>query len=157
MNPLEHLHPAVVHFPITLLIVASATGLLYFYWRQIPELRFITWASMGMGWIACLVAVLTGLIAQSGLPPRPPYAMVINLHIGGGIAILVTYAIVLYRGWIWRQRLRKRIPAAPADFLDVPEARLFTAILLILGAAMVVFTGWNGGQLVYVWGVGVGR
>lgn len=157
MNPLNHLHPAVVHFPIALLLVATATGLLYLYWQPRAELRWVTWASMGFGWIACLVAVLTGLVAQSGLPPRPPYALVINLHIGGGIAILVCYGILLYRGWIWRQRLRKRTPDAPADFLDNPQARLLITLLLILGAALVVFTGWNGGQLVYVWGVGVGQ
>jgi len=156
MNPFVHLHPAVVHFPITLLIAATVTGLLYLYWRQRAELRWVTWASMAIGWVACLVAVFTGLVAQSGLPPRPPYAIVINLHIGGGIAILVVYGILLYRGWIWRQRSRKRTPDAPADFLDLPSARLFTAAMLVLGAALVVFTGWNGGQLVYVWGVGVG-
>lgn len=156
MNPLDHLHPAIVHFPIALLIVASLTGLAHLYWRPLPSLRLITWASMVAGWIACLAAVLSGLIAQAGLPPRPPYEMVINLHIGGGIAILVVYGALLYRAWIYRNRAAKKDAALPEDFLDFAPARLGTAILLILGAALVAFTGWNGGQLVYVWGVNVG-
>lgn len=157
MNLLAHLHPAVVHFPITLLIVASATSLFYLYWHSLERLRWVTWASMALGWIACLVAVLTGLVAQSGLPPRPPYALVINLHIGGGIAILVVYGVLLYRGWMWHQRRGSRAPGAPSDLLDVESARLSNTILLVVGAALVIFTGWNGGQLVYVWGVNVGQ
>lgn len=156
MNPLAHLHPAIVHFPIALLIVSSAAGIVYLHWRQQPNLRVIVWSSMALGWVACLAAVLSGLVAQSALPPRPPYALVINLHIGGGIAILVVYGAMLYRAWTWRQRASRRAADAPSDLLDVHAARVLNTLLLLAGAALVVFTGWNGGQLVYVWGVNVG-
>lgn len=157
MNPFDHLHPAVVHFPIALLIVASAAGLLYMFAWQRAELRSLVWITMLIGWVSALVAVLTGLMAQQGLPPRPPYAITINLHIGGGVAILVVYGALLYRAWIWRQRASRRSADSPHDLLDVDSARWFNAILLIAGAALVVYTGYNGGQLVYVWGVNVAQ
>lgn len=161
MNLFDHLHPAVVHFPIALLVVASATGLLYlFAWRRregAALVRSFTWIAMALGWISALVAVLTGLVAQQGLPPRPPYALVINLHIGGGVAILVVYGALLYRAWLWRQRAGRRPPDAPADLLDLASARWLNALLLIVGALLVIYTGYNGGQLVYVWGVNVAQ
>ena len=42
------------------------------------------------------------------------------------------------------------------DLLLLPSARLWLSALLITGALLVLLSGWNGGQLVYVWGVNVG-
>jgi len=164
MELIRHLHPATVHFPIALLLVASAAGLAYLFWRPLPMLRVLFQATLVLGWIACAVALLTGLLAQSGLAPQAPFRPVLNLHISAGIATLLVYGLLMYLGWIQRARAARpprkglRISSPPpAELLDDPARRGLSATLLILGALLVLATGWNGGQLVYVWGVNVLR
>ena len=147
------LHPATVHFPIALLLVGSLAGLLYLWWQQRPELRILTWWLLVLGWAGAGAATLTGLLAQGGLPPQAPYTAVLNGHITSGLALLVVYAAIFYRLWLFRNRRR---PTDPADLLDVPSARLWLTGLLLLGMALVAIGGWLGGELVYTWGVHVG-
>ncbi|MCC6455488.1 MAG: DUF2231 domain-containing protein [Caldilineaceae bacterium] len=148
------LHPATVHFPIALLLVGSLAGLLYLWWKQRPELRILTWWLLMLGWIGAGVAALTGLLAQGNLPPQAPYTPVLNGHISSGLALIVVYAALFYRVWLHRNR---RSATDPADLLDVPGARLWLSLLLLLGMALVALGGWLGGQLVYTWGVNVGE
>ena len=82
-----NLHPATVHFPIAFLLLASGAGLLYMYWRPLEVLRTLTWWPMLLGWLGALVAMLTGLLAQSGLPPQAPYRATLNWHITSGLAL----------------------------------------------------------------------
>ena len=162
MNLIAHLHPSVVHFPIALLCIASAAGLAYLFVRPRPELRLITWWSLLAGWVGCAAAVLTGLIAQAGLPPNAPYRAVLNWHIGAGFAALAVYGLLLYQRLIYgtanarKARARSTPEAADRDQLDDTARRIMNALLLLIGLATVLLTGWNGGQLVYLWGVNVG-
>ena len=159
MNISTELHPAVVHLPIALFLLATAAGLLYLFWRTLDALRILTWIPMLLGEIAGLVAVLTGLLAQSGLPPDAPYRGVLNLHIGAGLGQLVVYGFLLYRRWLFDKAKARHARAAAGvdypDLLDDPSARVWVALLLVLGALLVLATGWNGGRLVYGWGVNV--
>jgi uncharacterized membrane protein len=148
------LHPATVHFPIALLLVGSLAGLLYLWWDQRPELRILTWWLLMLGWVGAGVAALTGLLAQGNLPPQAPYTVVLNGHISSGLALIVVYAALFYRVWLHRNRRRV---TDPTDLLDVPGARLWLTLLLLLGMALVALGGWLGGQLVYTWGVNVGE
>jgi len=142
-----NLHPATVHFPIAWLIMSSVMGLLYLYWHEQAELRNLTWTTMYIGWIAGLVAVITGLLDQANLPPRPPYEKVLNWHIGTGLAVLLVYGILIYQKWIYRPKDK--------NILDEPSARGWLTLLLILGIYLLVLSSWHGGQLVYGWGVNV--
>jgi uncharacterized membrane protein len=161
MLSLLHLHPKVVHYPIALLSLASVAGLLFLYWRRRPELLVLTWWPMALGWIGGAVAVLTGLLAQRGLPPAAPYRDILNLHISSGLALLVVYGILLY--WRWRfgstkaHRERMRTGQLYSDLLDDPKARIGFTLLALSGLFLVIATGWNGGRLVYEWGVNVAR
>ena len=152
------LHPMLVHFPIVLLLVASGAGLAYLYWRPLPELRIITWWSLLPGWIAVVVAVITGLFTQGGLPTDAVYRPTLNLHTTGGFALIVLYGDLLYRRWINRPgRDKKRRADAPVhgDLLDDPKRKLYLTLLLIVGGLLVIATGFFGGQLVYDFGVNV--
>lgn len=155
MQPLDHLHPAVVHFPIAFLLTGSATGLLYLFWRRTNELRVITWWALIAGWMTCAAAVLTGVLAQRNLPPDAAYGSVLNWHISAGLAVLVVYGALLYMQWL--RRARHRAGKAEVDLLDDAERRAMTTVLLTVGAALVFLSGWNGGVLVYEWGVNVVR
>lgn len=150
------LHPATVHMPIGLLILASAAGLLYLHWQQVPQLKVLTWWPMLIGWISCVLAVLTGLLAQSGLPPDAPYWQLLNSHVTTGLAILLLYGTPLYLRWI-RQNTVESQPDEHDVLLDSNawRTRLWLSLFLIIGAVLVLLTGWSGGQLVYTWGVGI--
>lgn len=148
------LHPATVHFPIALLLVGSLAGLLYLWWQQRPEFRVLTWWLLVLGWIGAGVAALTGLLAQGNLPPQAPYSVILNGHISSGLALLVVYAALFYRVWLFRNRRR---PTDPSDLLDLPAARPWLTLLLLLGMALVFLGGWLGGELVFTWGVHVGE
>jgi uncharacterized membrane protein len=165
MNPLVHLHPATVHFPIALLLVASGAGLLHLLWRPLPWLRVLTWATMALGWLGAAVAILTGLLAQSGLPPQADYRPVLNLHISAALGVLVLYGLLLYMAWMAHRaaaRPPRRGPGGalkspPADLLLDDGRKWLLVGLLLLGMALVALAGWNGGQLVYQFGVNVGQ
>lgn len=156
-----HLHPASVHFPIALLSLASLAGLLHLYWRPLPVLLTLTWWPMLLGWIGAGVAILTGLLAQSGLPPQAPYRGVLNWHIGTGLALLAVYGFLLYQRWLFTsaraQKARLRTANANSDPIDDPKRRFGFTLLLLLGLILVIASSWNGGRLVYEWGVNVGR
>jgi uncharacterized membrane protein len=159
MTPLQHLHPATVHFPIALLLVGSALAL-YVLWRPpAASLRFATWLLLGVGWLGSVAAVLSGLFAQAGLPPDAPYWGVLNWHIASGVALTVLYGGVLYWGWTYRSPRRQKRRAAQGgtatDLLADPRARPWLTGLLVLGIVLIVLSGWNGGVLVYEFGVNV--
>jgi uncharacterized membrane protein len=157
MLTLPNLHPATVHFPIALLLVGSAAGLLYLCGWQQPVLRTLTWWPLRLGWISGGVAVLTGLLDQSGLPPDVPYRGILNWHVTTGLALLVVYGWLLYQQWLFaaRQARRSHPATVAADLLDDPQARFGSILLLVGGALLVIASGWNGGRLVYEWGVNV--
>ena len=159
MSILTHLHPATVHFPIALLLLGSLLALLHLFRRPAVDLRLTVWLLLGLGWLGGAVAVLTGLLAQIDLPPDAPYRAVLNFHIGTGLAVLVLYGFLLYRGWLFRgakaQKARQKRGDATADLLDDAGARGWIAAVVVLGALLIVATGWYGGQLVYQFGVNV--
>jgi uncharacterized membrane protein len=158
MVTIPSLHAMLVHFPIALLLFASAAGLLYLYgWRR-RELLTLTWWPMVAGWISLEIAIGSGLLAQSRLPPQSPYTGMLNWHISVGLAAMVVYATLLYRRWLHAKqaaRRQKNGQAMPPELLDDPAARWWVTGLLAAGVALVVLSGWSGGQLVYRWGVNV--
>ena len=159
MSILDHLHPATVHFPIALLLVGSLLALIHLFRRPAVDLRLTIWLLLGLGWLGGAVAVLTGLLAQVNLPPDAPYRPVLNFHIGTGLAVLLLYGFLLYRGWLYRgakaQKARQKRSDPTADLLDDAGARPWIAAVVVLGALLIVATGWYGGQLVYQFGVNV--
>ena len=159
MTPLQHLHPATVHFPIALLLVGSVLAL-YALWRPPAQnLRSAIWLLLGVGWLGGVVAVLSGLFAQAGLPPGAPYEGVLNWHIASGVTLTVLYGAVLYWGWTYRSPRRQKRRAAQGntatDLVADPRARPWLTALLLLGILLVFLSGWNGGVLVYEFGVNV--
>ena len=159
MGLLPHLHPATVHFPIALLLLGSAMTLLQL-WRRAPvDLKTTIWLLFGLGWIGGAVAVLTGLLAQANLPPDAAYRPVLNFHIGAGLAVLLVYGLLLYRGWLYcgvkAQKARRARGITTTDLLDDVAARAWIAVVAVAGASLILITGWYGGVLVYEFGVNV--
>jgi uncharacterized membrane protein len=145
-------HPSVVHFPIALLSLGSVAGLLHLYWRPMQELRTLTWIPLLIGWLGAVLAVVTGLFAQSGLPPDAPYQATLNIHVYTGFGVTILYAVVLYRRWLFGKRRGKE---TGMDLLEAREERVLLTVVFALGLALVLVTGAYGGQLVFQWGVNV--
>lgn len=156
--PLPDLHPSVVHYPIAFLLLGSAAGLLYLHWRPSPALRTLTWIPLLLGWVGAWIAVLTGLLAQSGLPPGAPYRPVLDTHVYLGFGVAILYAIPLYRWWLHSKRKlsgKRKLPGTPPDLLDTTPARRWLTLIFVLGILLVLLAGAYGGQLVHEWGVNV--
>lgn len=125
------LHPAAVHFPIALLVVGL--GLALGGRKRADAAAWLLWLGTASAW----VALALGLVAHEYAPHVPPAWETLELHerLGWWTAGLAT-ALSLWR-WRWPERQR--------------------AILLVLWAALaalVVWTGLEGGRLVYTHNMG---
>ena len=136
------LHPAVVHFPIALLLLNL---LLTLRCLRTPD-SFTERAAYGalvLGWWATLAAIATGTIAVAlDWPLRSEVLVWVNWHAVLGLALLIVYG----RALLWR----RRNPAILAG----SERRRYL-VMLIVGASIVAIDGWVGGHLVYQLGLGV--
>lgn len=154
------IHPILVHFPIVLLIGASVAALAYLHWRSRPEFSILARWMLPSGWLFLLLTIITGIVDQGGLPPDAPYRGVLNLHTTSGLILALLYGDLLYRGWLHESRKRSGTskpgrPPVTGDFLDQPGRRWPLTVQLLLGIGLVIWSGFLGGELVYVWGVNV--
>lgn len=147
------LHPAVVHFPIALLLVGSGLAILAMYWQRLQRAADCAMWLILLGWLSIAAAILTGLLSQSGLPPDAPYRGLLNRHISTAVGATIVYAAVLYLWWLRRPRAGK---AEQRPLLHDSASRWWATALLIAGMTLVALSGWFGGELVYEWGVNVG-
>jgi uncharacterized membrane protein len=133
------LHPALVHFPIALLLSATAVDLAW-----LAGLTHDTHAGamlMAAGLVMGLAAMGAGLADFARLDEvTVPHAL---RHIGAVGLAWVGFAVALY--------LRKDNLFGPAAISTASIiASLASAILLAVG-------GWLGGRLVYTFGAGVAK
>jgi uncharacterized membrane protein len=129
-------------FPIGLWIFSLACDLIRL--AGAPGDAWITVAlySMVGGLIGALCAAVPGLIDllyyKGGTPPVKKIALT---HMTINLIVVVLYAIN-----IWLR----------ASTLDIKDAGMSTPVLLsIVGVALLFVSGWLGGQMVHVYGVGV--
>lgn len=136
------IHPAIVHFPIALLLLNLALTLAYLRRRD----SFVERAAYGalvLGWWSLLAAVLTGTIATALVwPLRDETVPWINAHAAAGIVLLVIYG---------RALLQRRTD--PSVLTGAHRRRYL--MLLAAGACLVILDGWIGGHLVYRLKVGI--
>lgn len=133
----EHpLHPILVPFPIGLWVVSLACDLIYAVgWGDViwDDLAFYTMAG---GFIGAFLAAVPGFIDYSSLTD-PKVKKVATLHMGLNLALMAFVAVNL---WLRAQYLvNTGIPLA----------------LSVLSILFLGITGWLGGELVYIHGVGV--
>lgn len=132
-------HPAIVHFPIALLLSATAADLAWLSGLT-QDAHFGT-VLMAAGLVMGLVAMGAGLVDLIRLPQELfPHAL---RHIGAVGTAWLGYVIALY---LRRESL-------------VGEAHLSTATLTvsIASALLLSLGGWLGGRLVYTFGAGVSK
>jgi uncharacterized membrane protein len=132
------LHPAIVHFPIALLLSATVADLAWV--AGITSAAHLAAVLMAAGLAMGLVAMLAGMVDFIGLDEAVvPYAV---QHVAAVGLAWLGYGIALY--------LRR-------DVLIGSTAHLNSATIAIslLSALVLALGGWLGGRLVYSFGAGV--
>lgn len=137
------IHPMLIVLPIGLWIFSLACDLIHL--AGVPGAwSIVALCSMIGGLIGALCAAVPGFIDllfdKGGAPPVKKVAltrMTINL------VVVVLFAI--------NTGLRASGLAAPDAIVTAP------VLLSIIGVAMLFVSGWLGGQMVHVYGVGVER
>lgn len=136
------LHPAVVHFPLALLLLTTALTL-HSLRRPDPFTERAAYLALLVGWWGALAATVTGTAAAAlAWPVRPEALSWLNWHAVAGFGVLIIYG----RALLWRRRT--------PDILQGPNNRRYV-LLLLAGAMLLVLDGWLGGHMVYRLGVGV--
>ena len=139
----EHpIHPMLIVFPIGLWIFSLACDLVRLAGGSSDAWTTVAFYSMVGGLIGALCPAVPGfvdlLFYKGGAPPVKKIALT---H----MAINLT-AVVLYAVNIW---LRASGQGGMSGGFGIP------ILLSIIGVALLCVSGWLGGQMVHVYGVGV--
>jgi uncharacterized membrane protein len=136
------IHPMLVVFPIGLWIFSLACDLI-----RLAGGPGVAWATVALfsmigGIIGALCAAAPGLVDLLFYKGGPPSLKKVALT---HMAINLT-AVVLYAINIW---LRVTSPSSLGAGMSIP------VLLSVIGVALIFVSGWLGGQMVHVDGVGV--
>jgi uncharacterized membrane protein len=138
-DTLNHLHPAINHFPIVLLITSV---LLELWGRREPSVRRAAWLTLLLGTLAAIPTAITGIIAHF---PYEGTSAIDAIETHERLGLLTTAIFVALTAWRWRSRRRGG---------DAGASWLYLA-LGMAGLVALTFAGMTGGNLVYNLGVGV--
>ena len=130
------IHPILVAFPIGLWVFAFVCDLIYQWGAHNPFWRDSAFYAMIGGLIGAVIAAVPGLV---------DYLTIVNRQvkrIGTAHLVLNLAVVVLYAVNIWIRRTA------------MPEAT-GPVWLSLVSLILLVVSGWLGGEMVYVHGVGV--
>jgi len=136
------IHPMLIVFPIGLWIFSLACDLIRLAGASGDAWSTVAFFSMIGGFVGALCAAVPGFIDlfyyKGGAPPVKKIALT---HMAINLTAVVLYAINI--------GLRLRDPAAADSSMSL------ALLLSIIGVALIFVSGWLGGQMVHVYGVGV--
>lgn len=147
---LPNLHPAVVHFPVALLLTALVADVTCLVVRRWPWVDRAATALYVLGTTGAGAAYLTGKAAAEGMwnVPGEPQAVLAD-HENGALLTLAAFAVVTVLRWTvsWLGRRDRRI--------QVGFFRLAALVAAGAAAVLLVQTARLGGELVFRHGLGV--
>ena len=138
MHPL---HPMIVHFPIALLTAAVGFDLVGTRWHP-NECRIATRFTLVLGFIAAVLALLSGHLAEEAVEHSGVPKAVLELHetlagvTTGVFAALVALHVAVSMGWL-------------------RERRGLAVAVGLVGVVLLLIASYYGGSLVYEYGAGV--
>jgi len=138
-------HPLWVHFPIALLLAATA---LYWAARLVPgafaaSLTMAARWNLVLGVLALLPTLLTGYWAYNSVAHDGPSHAAMTRHLYAALTTAGLFSIAAFLAW--RERRRSRGGSG------------LLLLVLLAGALGVGTTGYLGGENVYKYGLGVQR
>jgi uncharacterized membrane protein len=132
------IHPMLIVFPIGLWIFSLACDLIRLAGGSSDAWATVAFYSMVGGLIGALCAAVPGFIDllyyKGGAPPVKKIALT---HMAINLTAVVLYAINI------------GLRASGASGMGIP------VLLSLIGVALIFVSGWLGGQMVHVYGVGV--
>ena len=132
------IHPMLIVFPIGLWIFSMACDLIRLAGSSSDAWATVAFYSMVGGLIGALAAAVPGFVDllyyKGGAPPVKNIALT---HMAINLTAVVLYAINI------------ALRASGAYGMGLP------VLLSIIGVALIFVSGWLGGQMVHVYGVGV--
>ena len=135
------LHPAIVHFPIALLLLAGIFGTLSLFYKR-EFWKDLTLKCLIVGVVFTPFAVLTGMLAEQNLQHNEAIHEILVIHKYIGFAILFLFQILLV--WFW---LRRK--------LFGNKEYVAWVFGLLAGNLLILYQGYLGGEMVYTHGAGV--
>ncbi len=140
---LRTLHPMIVHFPIALFFTAALFEALYLVYRK-DWLRNAGLILLTLAILSGVAAGIAGVISEHYLPHLPLSDLkLINTHKNFAELSVFVYGLA----WLLRVLTGKRGPRGALAALYI--------LLIVLGLGLISYTGFLGGGLVYVHGIGV--
>ena len=135
------LHPAIVHFPIALLITAALAAVIYLFNRTAFLKQMIFWLLI-IGVIFGAAAVLSGLYEEDKIVHNEAIHEIIETHEKIGFAIAGLFVLLLI--WFW---VRKNVMSTGELSIWVLGA--------LAGVGLLLYQGYLGGEMVFGEGAGV--
>lgn len=134
------IHPALVHFPIALLLCGVVLDL-YAWWRRRSDLERVATGLLVAGVLTGILTALTGFLAWWTMPSSHTEEahVLMYWHLGLQVAAVVLFAWVVLVRW----RRRQSSPSSPSRTIG-----LVATALLAVGAYL-------GGHVVYHGGAGI--
>lgn len=132
------IHPMLVVLPIGLWIFSLACDLIYRLGWGGDTWDVIALYTIGGGIVGALLAAVPGFIDLFSIPPGKTKKIAIT-HMALNLAAVVVYAV----------NFGVRLNSLPGATLPL--------VLSLAGVAVIGVSGWLGGEMVYVQGVGVDR
>ena len=139
-NPMPW-HPAIVHFPIALLVVAVTVDVVALFMRR-ASWHPVAWRLLVGGTLSALIAVVTGDAAAADYRQGDETAAIVQHHEDMATLCLLLFGVASLG----------RLPIALGR---PPRWLAYWIALSFVGVGLIVFTSVIGGELVYVHGVGV--
>lgn len=130
------IHPMLVPFPIALWIFSFVSDVIYGLGWGGPVWNDMAFYTMAGGIVGGLAAAVPGLIDYLAISDRET-TKIAKTHMIVNLAIVAIFCVNL---WL-------RTTSAPGAWLPV--------VLSVVGVSLLGLSGWLGGELVYVHGVGV--
>lgn len=140
------LHPASVHFPISLLIIS---GLCYLYsFVRNDTFTFQAGRLMhSIGIIGVVLAIITGKITSSTLDPQAEVSSMLWQHELLAYGTLWSFSML----WVW-QYMRKKVLMHQ---MGSKWERTFFVVIFLGALTFMSYSSYLGGKMVYEHGLGV--
>lgn len=134
-------HPALVHFAVAFLFAGSAVEAAGLLAGRTGPARFGAVLTL-VGTLTLIPVLVSGYVAANSLALPDTARRALDLHeLNGWLVLGVFVGLLFWKGWY-----RGAVPES--------QATLYAAAL-VAGAILVAYSALLGGELVYVYGVGV--
>jgi uncharacterized membrane protein len=135
------LHPAIVHFPIALLLSADLFALISLFAKK-EFFKEVAFWNLLLGVTGTIAAVFTGLIEEQNLVHNEEIHQVLVKHKFTGFGILILSFALLTWVWMRKNKFGKK-------------EYILWVLFLAFDTLMIFYQGFLGGKMVFEQGAGV--